>query len=139
MAGVRLLDVVKLPASLPLRLASFLRGQPRVRLAPQPDPGTSRARVSAVSVAPAAPVTASRRWQTRATVFFFVLGAVPRVWAAVWDQNIYWPDEIFQTLEPAHQFAFHYGILPWEFREGARSWLFPGSSVSSGSCLRFWE
>ena len=37
-----------------------------------------------------------------------------------------WPDEIFQTMEQAHRLVFGYGIVPWEFRLGARSWLFPG-------------
>ncbi len=40
--------------------------------------------------------------------------------------NLYWPDEIFQSLEQAHRAAFGYGITPWEFRAGARSWLLPG-------------
>ncbi|MFN9174556.1 MAG: hypothetical protein ACK58N_08605 [Synechocystis sp.] len=40
--------------------------------------------------------------------------------------NILWADEIFQTLEQGHRLAFGNGIIPWEFREGIRSWLFPG-------------
>lgn len=55
-----------------------------------------------------------------------VVAAIPRIWAAVWDQGIFWPDEIFQSLEPAHRFAFGYGFVAWEFQDGARSWLFPG-------------
>jgi len=55
-----------------------------------------------------------------------VLAAIPRLWAAFYDQGIFWPDEIFQTLEPAHRFAFGYGFVAWEFQDGARSWLFPG-------------
>ena len=41
-------------------------------------------------------------------------------------RNLAWPDEIFQTLEQGHRLAFGYGIIPWEFREGVRSWLLPG-------------
>jgi len=37
-----------------------------------------------------------------------------------------WPDEIFQSLEQAHRLVWGYGIVPWEFRVGARSWLLPG-------------
>jgi phosphatidylinositol glycan class B len=37
-----------------------------------------------------------------------------------------WPDEIFQSLEQAHRVVFGRGIVPWEFRDGTRSWLFPG-------------
>lgn len=40
--------------------------------------------------------------------------------------NVLWPDEIFQTLEQGHRLAFHNGIVPWEFRDGTRSWIFPG-------------
>jgi GPI mannosyltransferase 3 len=55
-----------------------------------------------------------------------VIGAALRVWEAVWDFGLVWPDEIFQTLEQAHRFAFGRGIIPWEFRDGARSWVYPG-------------
>jgi hypothetical protein len=53
------------------------------------------------------------------------VAAAPRLWAAIADHGIVWPDEIYQSLEPAHYFAFGYGVLAWEFEEGARSWLFP--------------
>jgi len=49
-----------------------------------------------------------------------------RVWAAIWDQGLVWPDEIFQTLEQAHRVVFGWGAIPWEFRDGARSWVYPG-------------
>jgi hypothetical protein len=35
-------------------------------------------------------------------------------------------DEIYQALEPAHRLAFGYGIIPWEFAEGVRSYMLPG-------------
>jgi hypothetical protein len=54
-------------------------------------------------------------------------GAAWRLWFSWADDSIYWPDEIFQSLEPAHRLAFGYGILPWEYVEGARSWFFPGA------------
>ena len=64
---------------------------------------------------------------------FFLLAALilataacPRLWAAWFDQGIFWPDEIFQSVEQAHRLVFGYGITPWEFRSGARSWVFPG-------------
>ena len=55
-----------------------------------------------------------------------VLGALPQLWLAVSDQGMFWPDEIYQSLEQAHRFAFGFGVVPWEFAEGARSWLLPG-------------
>ena len=41
--------------------------------------------------------------------------------------NQLWPDEIFQSLEQAHRVVFGRGVLPWEFRDATRSWLFPGA------------
>jgi phosphatidylinositol glycan class B len=64
-------------------------------------------------------------WRLVATIL--AAAAVPRVVLAVKDQGIFWPDEIFQSLEQAHRVVFGYGFIPWEFQEGARSWLFPGA------------
>ncbi len=36
-----------------------------------------------------------------------------------------WPDEIFQTLEPAHKFLYGNGSEIWEFGTKARSFLYP--------------
>jgi phosphatidylinositol glycan class B len=35
-------------------------------------------------------------------------------------------DELFQYYEQAHRLAFGSGVVPWEFHDGARSWLVPG-------------
>jgi GPI mannosyltransferase 3 len=40
------------------------------------------------------------------------------------------PDEIFQTLEPAHRLAFGPGVITWEWRDGVRSWVFPAFLAS---------
>jgi len=48
-----------------------------------------------------------------------------RIGLAVGSPNIFFPDEIFQTLEPAHRLAFGYGVVSWEWRFGIRSWVFP--------------
>ncbi|SRR5579875_251689 len=39
---------------------------------------------------------------------------------------INYPDEIFQTIEPAHRVVFGTGVVPWEFVYGTRSWALPG-------------
>ncbi|MGE0668694.1 MAG: hypothetical protein AB7O49_19230 [Sphingomonadales bacterium] len=39
--------------------------------------------------------------------------------------NIIYPDEIFQTTEPAHRLAFGSGLMSWEWHVGIRSWLLP--------------
>jgi len=84
-----------------------------------------------VSSAAAAPATVeppregslARFWPYAAVL---AVAAPVRLWAAVADQGLFWPDEIYQSLEQAHRFAFGNGLIPWEFQEGARSWLFPG-------------
>jgi hypothetical protein len=48
-----------------------------------------------------------------------------RIGLAVGRPNIFFPDEIFQTLEPAHRLVFGYGVISWEWRLGIRSWVFP--------------
>lgn len=47
--------------------------------------------------------------------------------AAAWHGHWFWRfDESFQYLEQAHRAVFGYGVIPWEYRHGARSWLVPG-------------
>ncbi|HEV8548837.1 MAG TPA: glycosyltransferase family 39 protein, partial [Polyangiaceae bacterium] len=65
------------------------------------------------------------RRQERAVQGALALTAISRLWLAATDHSVYWPDEIYQSIEPAHRLAFGYGLLPWEFRDGARSWAFP--------------
>ena len=40
-------------------------------------------------------------------------------------QTSYAPDEYWQSLEVAHNMAFGYGYLTWEWKEGLRSYLHP--------------
>ncbi|MBN2575677.1 MAG: hypothetical protein JXP73_14015 [Deltaproteobacteria bacterium] len=67
--------------------------------------------------------TARRRWLVLGLCLAIFL---PRAYVAVADAGLVWADEIFQTLEQGHRFAFGYGFVPWEFKVGARSWLLPG-------------
>ncbi|NCR43707.1 MAG: mannosyltransferase [Microcystis aeruginosa G13-12] len=64
----------------------------------------------------------SRVWLLLILIFALFL----RLNAAFSHPNILWPDEIFQTLEQGHRLAFGNGMIPWDFRDGIRSWLFPG-------------
>lgn len=64
------------------------------------------------------------RW--KALPFLVFGGFCIRVLVALISENIYYPDELFQVLEQAHRLTFGYGIIPWEFRFAARSWIVPG-------------
>jgi hypothetical protein len=61
----------------------------------------------------------------------FLIGAVLlaslalRVGVATHSPNMYYADEIFETQEAAHRIAYGNGIITWEYRAGARSWVFP--------------
>ncbi|HZH17971.1 MAG TPA: hypothetical protein VE057_26705 [Archangium sp.] len=59
-------------------------------------------------------------------VLILGVGAALRVWLALTDDGLSWPDEIYQSLEPAHRLVFGYGMQAWEFLEGARNWTLPG-------------
>jgi hypothetical protein len=80
-----------------------------------------------------------------------LLAAAGALWLgfALRGHGIFWPDEIYQALEPAHRLAFGYGLQAWEFQLGARSWIFPGvlagvmraaaaAGVTSGAGLVAW-
>ncbi len=54
------------------------------------------------------------------------VGLVARLVFAVADDGLWWPDEYYQALEPAHRAVFGYGWQAWEFLEGARHWTLPG-------------
>jgi hypothetical protein len=54
------------------------------------------------------------------------LGFLIRLSVVLASDQIHHPDEIFQYLEQAHRLEFGYGIIPWEYRYGMRSWLLPG-------------
>ncbi len=77
----------------------------------------------------AAPSPAARLFRV-ATWLVLLASAVLRLWLALEDHSIYWPDELYQSLEQAHRLAFGSGIIPWEFRDGARNWLLPGLFAS---------
>jgi phosphatidylinositol glycan class B len=61
-----------------------------------------------------------------AFVAVLVLGFAMRCYDVATDDGIYWPDEVYQSLEPAHRLVFGYGLVAWEFIEGARTWALPG-------------
>lgn len=68
---------------------------------------------------------AIRRWNILAWLAFFCLAFAVRAGLAWRFPNIFFADEIFQTLEPAHRLVFGYGVITWEWGIGMRSWVFP--------------
>jgi phosphatidylinositol glycan class B len=83
----------------------------------------------AIECCQAQPASTYARKEKRRWRWFGLCAAIliPRVFLAFHDQGVIWADEIFQTLEQGHRLAFGYGLVPWEFRDGARSWLLPGA------------
>lgn len=65
-----------------------------------------------------------------------VAGAAPRVFLALTDDGIYWPDEAYQTVEPAHRLVFGSGMIAQEFVLGSRSFCLPGLLAAP---LRLWK
>lgn len=63
-----------------------------------------------------------------------LVALVARMYVAAALPNLIWPDEIFQTLEQGHRAAFGHGVVPWEFRDGLRSWVFPGFLAAVMAC-----
>ena len=66
------------------------------------------------------------RGEVMALTAILVLAFVLRMAIPIYLPNIYHPDEVFQYLEQGHRLAFHYGVVPWEYRTGIRSWALPG-------------
>ncbi|HSW70623.1 MAG TPA: hypothetical protein VLH77_01430 [Gammaproteobacteria bacterium] len=56
----------------------------------------------------------------------FMLAFLARLLPVFVFPSIHHPDEIFQTLEPAHRLIYGYGIVSWEWIYGSRSWLVSG-------------
>jgi GPI mannosyltransferase 3 len=67
--------------------------------------------------------------RTERILFWVVIAAaaLPRIWLAITNHGVMWADEIHQSVEPGHRAAFGYGLTAWEFRDGTRSWIFPGA------------
>lgn len=55
----------------------------------------------------------------------FLIGLGLRLYLAFFSTAMHWPDEQFQTLEPASRVVHGYGLMSWEWQEGYRSWITP--------------
>lgn len=63
-------------------------------------------------------------------LWILATGLMLRWFFALYSEQIHHADEIFQYLEQAHRLVFGYGVIPWEYRFGIRSWLIPGLAAS---------
>ena len=72
------------------------------------------------------PVPAERLAVLLALTVLVLLAVGLRLVPVIFAPSINWGDEIFQTIEPAHRLVYGYGLVPWEFQLGMRSWLLPG-------------
>lgn len=68
-------------------------------------------------------MTNPARWPA-SLIAILIIGALLRL-ATLAVPSVHHPDEIYQYLEAAHRLLFGYGVVPWEYRVGMRSWLFP--------------
>ncbi len=68
----------------------------------------------------------TRTWERQVLWASLALGFVARLFVTFTDDGIFWPDEVYQSFEPAHRLVFGYGSVAWEFIEGARHWTLPG-------------
>lgn len=67
-----------------------------------------------------------RRWHLSVLLIaIWSIALILRLNEASRTSDLVHPDEIFQTLEPAHRLAYGYGVVTWEWRTGVRSWVFP--------------
>ena len=58
-------------------------------------------------------------------IIIVCLGLLARLVYMQFIENIIHPDEIIQYTEQAHAQIFGYGLEPWEYRFGVRSWFLP--------------
>jgi hypothetical protein len=64
-----------------------------------------------------------RDWS--ALFVFLVVGFALRIAFAIWFPRIHHPDETYQILEQAYSFYAEGTVVPWEYHDHIRSWLWP--------------
>ena len=64
-------------------------------------------------------------WTHHLLLIFLLVAFLLRVGIATRFPSIDYPDETFQTREPAHHIAYGNWVVTWEYRRGVRSWVFP--------------
>lgn len=72
---------------------------------------------------PDRPTTSRTTWRWFWPVL--ALAFVARLAVAAWGDVLLHPDEIYQYHEQAYRLVYGYGLVPWEYTFGIRSWLIP--------------
>lgn len=62
----------------------------------------------------------------RLSLSAIAIGLLLRLYVGFTAEGYYFPDEVFQYLEPGHLIAFGRANMCWEYEYGMRSWLLPG-------------
>lgn len=62
-------------------------------------------------------------WLAALTLLGLAIGL--RLIPLIFEPSANWYDEIFQSTEQAHRLVYGYGLVPWEFQLGMRSWMLP--------------
>ena len=73
----------------------------------------------------------------RMITVILLAGLLARVVVALSRTDAVWPDEQFQSLEPAGYAVFGHGLLSWEWREAYRSWVIPAIYMPLFWLLKF--
>lgn len=67
----------------------------------------------------------AKAWR-RAALVWSVLAFAVRLQQIASEPAYLHPDALYQALEPAFRLVWGHGAVAWEFREGLRSWAWPG-------------
>ncbi len=58
-------------------------------------------------------------------IWLVALAIAIRLFVLINYPSLHHPDENYQVFEQAHRLAFGYGVVPWEFDDGIRSYVLP--------------
>lgn len=113
------MDIQASPAAPPRRWTDV--GWSLLKLVLLPERSTANAAVSV-----AADLRLSPRVESFGLAGLLLLALAARVSVAALFPSFYHPDEVFQYWEQGYRLVFGQGIIPWEYRDGIRSFVMPG-------------
>jgi GPI mannosyltransferase 3 len=72
-------------------------------------------------------------------VILSIIGLLLRIWFSLTSHHVYYPDEIFQSVEQGYRLVYGYGIIPWDVAYGLRSVWFAAFSAIPMYLLSFFH